>query len=35
MALIATLLVGRDLSPMELIGISLVSGFFAPRKAGK
>jgi hypothetical protein len=35
MALIAALRVGRDLSPMELIGISLVSGFFVPRKAGK
>lgn len=33
-ALIAALRVGRDPSPMELIAISLVSGFFAARKAG-
>ena len=35
MALIAALRVGRDLSPMELLAISLISGFFAGRTAGK
>ncbi|MBP0464191.1 hypothetical protein J5Y09_09730 [Roseomonas sp. PWR1] len=35
MALIAALKVGRDLSPMELLAISLISGFFAGRTAGK
>ncbi len=35
MALIAALRGGRDLSPMELLAISLISGFFAGRKAGK
>ena len=33
-ALIAALRVGRDLSPMELLVISLISGFFAGRGAG-
>jgi len=32
-ALIAALRVGRDLSPMELLAISLISGFFAGRGA--
>jgi hypothetical protein len=32
-ALIAALRVGRDLSPMELLAISLISGFFADRGA--
>jgi hypothetical protein len=35
MALIAALQVGRALSPMELLAISLISGFFAGRTAGK
>jgi hypothetical protein len=34
-ALIAALRVGRDVSPMELLAISLISGFFAGRTAGK
>ena len=34
-ALIAALQVGRDLSPMELLAISLISGFFAGRGASK
>ncbi len=34
-ALIAALRVGRDLSPMELLAISLLSGFFAGRTTGK
>ncbi len=34
-ALIAALRVGRDLSPMELLAISLISGFFAGRGATK
>jgi hypothetical protein len=34
-ALIATLRLGRDLSPMELLAISLISGFFAGRGATK
>jgi hypothetical protein len=33
-ALIAALQVGRDLSPMEVLAISLISGFFAGRGAG-
>lgn len=33
MALIAALQVGRALSPMELVAISLISGFFAGRTA--
>ncbi|WP_137128528.1 hypothetical protein [Roseomonas sp. HF4] len=35
MALIAALRVGRDVSPMELLAISLISGFFAGRNAGR
>jgi hypothetical protein len=35
MALIAALKVGRDLSPMELLAISLISGFFAGRTTGR
>lgn len=35
MALIAALRVGRDLSAMELLAISLISGFFAGRNGGK
>jgi len=27
--------VGRDLSPMELLAVSLISGFFAGRGASK
>jgi hypothetical protein len=34
-ALISALRLGRDLTPMELLAVSLVSGFFAGRKAGK
>jgi hypothetical protein len=34
-ALVAALRVGRDLSPMELLAISLISGFFAGRGASK
>ncbi|MCZ8147590.1 MAG: hypothetical protein O9325_07055 [Roseomonas sp.] len=34
-ALIAALRAGRDLAPMELLAISLISGFFAGRRAGK
>jgi hypothetical protein len=34
-ALIAALRVGRDLSPMELLAVSLISGFFAGRGASK
>jgi len=34
-ALIAALRVGRDLSPMELLAISLISGFFAGRGTSK
>jgi hypothetical protein len=34
MALIAALQVGRNLSPMELLVISLIGGFFAGRRAG-
>jgi len=33
--LIAALRVGRDLSPMELLAVSLISGFFAGRGASK
>jgi hypothetical protein len=33
MALVAALRVGRDLSPMELLAISLIGGFLAGRKA--
>jgi hypothetical protein len=32
-ALVAALRVGRDLSPMELLAVSLISGFFAGRGA--
>jgi hypothetical protein len=35
MALIAALRMGRELSPMELLAMSLISGFFAGRTAGK
>lgn len=34
-ALIAALRVGRDFSPMELLAVSLISGFFAGRGASK
>jgi len=34
-ALITALRVGRDLSPMELLAVSLISGFFAGRGASK
>lgn len=34
-ALITALQVGRDLSPMELLAVSLISGFFAGRGASK
>jgi hypothetical protein len=34
-ALIAALRVGRDLSPIELLAIALISGFFAGRTTGK
>ena len=34
-ALIAALRVGRDLSPMELLAVSLISGFFAGRGTSK
>ena len=34
-ALIAALQVGRDLSPMELLAVSLIGGFFAGRGASK
>lgn len=34
-ALIAALRVGSKLSPMELLAISLIGGFFAGRRAGK
>jgi len=34
-ALIAALRAGRELSPMELLAISLVSGFFAGRGTGR
>ncbi|WP_198374737.1 hypothetical protein [Neoroseomonas rubea] len=35
MALIAALKVGRDVSPMQLLAISLISGFFAGRTTGR
>ncbi|WP_270934602.1 hypothetical protein [Falsiroseomonas oryzae] len=35
MALIAALRVGRELSPIELLALSLISGFFAGRQTGK
>ncbi|GGJ45378.1 hypothetical protein [Neoroseomonas lacus] len=34
-ALIAALRLGRDLTPMELLAVSLIGGFFAGRRAGK
>ena len=34
-ALISAMRVGRDLSPMELLAVSLISGFFAGRGASK
>lgn len=34
-AVIAALRLARDLSPMELLAVSLVGGFFAGRKVGK
>ena len=34
-ALVAALRAGRDLSPMELLAVSLISGFFAGRGASK